>query len=536
MRKVPINSVADVAAGQGAPKPGEFSDEGIPFVRAGSLEYLIAGKNESELELVPIEIAKKRKLKLYPKGSILFAKSGMSATKDRIYVLQNPAYVVSHLAILTPKDNIRREYLRLALKQFSPSNLIKDPAYPSIGLGEIQGHEIPVPEEINDQIRIAHLLGKVEELIAQRKQHLQQLDDLLKSVFLEMFGDPVRNEEGWDKKPFSDLLLNIESGKSPKCEARPASEEEWGVLKLGAITRCEFDVSQNKALPEETAPTVKHEIKAGDLLFSRKNTYELVAACAYVYETRPRLLMPDLIFRFVFKKDAEVNPIYIWKLLTNESQRKAIQSFAAGAAGSMPNISKANLKTAQLPVPPIELQNQFATIVDKVKELKFCYQQSMSDLGSLYGALSQQAFKGELDLSRVPLPNVQVDTEETSLFEQAEIPEAEDISINLTDSDYLLDALTDLSLRKRLLREWLESYCQQMGNAAFSTNNFLAAAQTRIAELHPDSEFELDAGDFEIVKDWVFDALAKGTLAQRFNDENNRIDLNARPRNWGEWS
>src|SRR5258706_9028782 len=128
MKKVPLSTIADVSAGQGAPKQNEFSDSGIPFVRAGSLEDLLSGKKEADLELVPDEIAKKRKLKLYPKGAILFAKSGMSATKGRIYVLQNPAYVVSHLAILTPKDNVHTEYLRLALKQFLPSVLIKDPA------------------------------------------------------------------------------------------------------------------------------------------------------------------------------------------------------------------------------------------------------------------------------------------------------------------------------------------------------------------------------------------------------------------------
>ena len=60
--------------------------------------------------------------------------------------------------------------------------------------------EIPLPP-LDDQKRIAHLLGKVEGLIARRKQHLQQLDDLLKSVFLEMFGDPVRNEKEWDIQP-----------------------------------------------------------------------------------------------------------------------------------------------------------------------------------------------------------------------------------------------------------------------------------------------------------------------------------------------
>jgi restriction endonuclease S subunit len=275
---------------------------------------------------------------------------------------------------------------------------------PHINRNALENISLPVTE-FDDQIRIAHLLGKVEGLIAQRKQHLQQLDDLLKSVFLEMFGDPVRNEKRWDKKQFSELLDDIESGKSPKCEARAATADEWGVLKLGAVTRCRFDESENKALPQDVPPSVRDEVKAGDLLFSRKNTYELVAACAYVFHTRPRLQMPDLIFRFVFKQDAEINPIFMWKLLTSGSQRKAIQSLAAGAAGSMPNISKANLKTVHLPTPPLPLQNQFAAIVEKVEGIKARFQQSLADLETLYGALSQKAFKGELDLTNVPLPS-----------------------------------------------------------------------------------------------------------------------------------
>jgi len=413
MKPTPLRQLAIVSAGQAAPKSDEFSDYGTPFVRAGSLDRLLSGEPESGLELVSEETARRRKLKTYPRGTVLFAKSGMSATKDRVYVLQNPAHVVSHLATLIPKSGTHIDYLRLALKHFPPSSLIKDPAYPAIGLGDIEDFKIPTPDSSDAQIRIAHLLGKVEGLIDQRKQHLRYLDDLLKSVFLEMFGDPVRNEKGWGKKQFSELLDDIESGKSPKCEAREAAADEWGVLKLGAVTRCRFDENENKALPQDVLPSVRDEVKAGDLLFSRKNTYDLVAACAYVFKSRPKLLMPDLIFRFVFKKNAEINPIFIWKLLICDSQRKRIQSLAAGAAGSMPNISKANLKTVLLPIPPWPLQNQFATIVEKVEGIKSLYQQSLTDLKALYGALSQQAFKGELDLSRV-LPSIEVSMEAMS--------------------------------------------------------------------------------------------------------------------------
>ncbi|WP_323845383.1 restriction endonuclease subunit S [Microbulbifer magnicolonia] len=515
MRQIPISLLAGVTAGQGAPKSSEFSDTGIPFIRAGSLVELIAGKSELDFELVPAEVAKKRKLKLYPKGSILFAKSGMSATKDRIYVLQNPAYVVSHLAILTPKENVHRDYLRLALKKFPPSRLIKDSAYPAISLSEIQRYEIPVPEDINEQIRIANLLGKVEGLIAQRKKHLHQLDDLLKSVFLEMFGDPVRNEKGWDKRQFSDLLDDIESGKSPKCEAREANVEEWGVLKLGAVTRCRFDEHENKALPQTVAPAVRNEIKAGDLLFSRKNTHDLVAACAYVFKTRPKLLMPDLIFRFAFKRDADVNPIFMWKLLTNDSQRKVIQSLASGAAGSMPNISKANLRSVFLAIPPIRLQNQFATIVEKVEALKSRYQQNLSDLEGLYGALSQQAFKGELDLSRVALPAAYIEGA-SPMATVAPTPITTPV-IHLPETDLLLPALENRAQLPPLLRFWLDSYRTQLGSTVFSIEGFVAAAQSRLTERHPDNDFELCADDYDVVKAWVFEALESGHLRQERN-------------------
>ncbi len=409
-------------------------------------------------------------------------------------------------------------------------------------------YEIPVPS-LDEQIRIAHLLGKVEGLIVQRKQHLQHLDDLLKSVFLEMFGDPVRNEKGWDKKQFSELLDDIESGKSPKCEAREAAADEWGVLKLSAVTRGRFDENENKALPQDVLPSVRDEVKAGDLLFSRKNTYDLVAACAYVFKARPKLLMPDLIFRFVFKKNAEINPIFIWKLLICDSQRKRIQSLAAGAAGSMPNISKANLKTVLLPIPPWPLQNQFATIVEKVEGIKSLYQQSLTDLEALYGALSQQAFRGELDLSRVPLPTQSIDP--VAIGDQATVPEPvvrTVPAIHLPDTGNLLAALENSEARKALIAEWLEAYRQQLGDALFSVQDFMAAVsdrltewlqtvvedegvtdeqKNRLAEFYPSNDVGLDVNDYEHIKKWVFEALAAGALTQGGNKGGNRIELKA---------
>ncbi|WP_286939626.1 restriction endonuclease subunit S [Achromobacter sp. UBA4530] len=487
----------------------------------------------------------------FDNGNVLYSK--LRPYLNKVICPDTNGIATTELVPLRPSPSeLNREYLCSYLR--SPkfvswaSSQVDGAKMPRMKMKSFWAYEIPVPS-LDEQIRIAHLLGKVEGLIVQRKQHLQHLDDLLKSVFLEMFGDPVRNEKGWDKKQFSELLDDIESGKSPKCEAREAAADEWGVLKLSAVTRGRFDENENKALPQDVLPSVRDEVKAGDLLFSRKNTYDLVAACAYVFKARPKLLMPDLIFRFAFKKNAEINPIFIWKLLICDSQRKRIQSLAAGAAGSMPNISKANLKTVLLPIPPWPLQNQFATIVEKVEGIKSLYQQSLTDLEALYGALSQQAFRGELDLSRVPLPTQSIDP--VAIGDQATVPEPvvrTVPAIHLPDTGNLLAALENSEARKALIAEWLEAYRQQLGDALFSVQDFMAAVsdrltewlqtvvedegvtdeqKNRLAEFYPSNDVGLDVNDYEHIKKWVFEALAAGALTQGGNKGGNRIELKA---------
>ena len=275
---------------------------------------------------------------------------------------------------------------------------------------------IPLPESFGDQIRIATVLTRAEKLIDKRKESIKMLDELLKSTFVEMFGDPVRNEKGWTRVQLSEILLRIESGHSPVCLNRPAKPGEWGVLKLSAVTQCVFKPDENKALPDSEEPNAEIEIKSGDILFSRKNTYELVAACAYVRETHPKLMMSDLIFRLVPRNNM-INSIFLQALLSFSSKRKMIQRLAGGAAGSMPNISKTKLLMHKIEVPPIHLQNQFAAIVEKVEVLKARYTKSLIELENLFGSLSQRAFKGELELSKVPL----VYKNETELSEITEI-------------------------------------------------------------------------------------------------------------------
>lgn len=514
MKPTPLSQLAVVSAGQGAPKDNEFSESGVPFVRAGSLEALLSGKKESELELVSPETAKLRKLKTYPKGTILFAKSGMSATKDRVYVLQNPAHVVSHLATLIPKDGAYVDYLRLVLKRFPPSSLIKDPAYPAIGLGEIENFEIPVPEEFDDQIRIAHLLGRVEGLIARRKQGLQQLDVLLKGVFLEMFGDPVRNEKRWEKKTAIDYAECIVPGRDkPKSFSGATPWVTTGDLQdLGYTGKSRSEIGLSE---DEIKDVRARVVPKSSVLLTCVGDLGVVSIC-----TSDMVINQQL---HAFQVSEAMSEEFFMHSLS--FQKKYMYQNASQT--TLPYMNKTVCNSIPMICPPKDLQITFTKVVRFVHGIKASYQQSLTDLEALYGALSQQAFKGELDMSRVPMPGITPEKEKAVTVDTIQAPTDQGPAIHLPVTDNVLAALASTEARKHLLAQWLDAYRNQLGNTSFSVQHFMATAQTQLAELHPDNDFELGANDYECIKAWVFDALAAGTLTQAFDDAGNRIELKA---------
>ena len=247
---------------------------------------------------------------------------------------------------------------------------------------------------LENQRKIAAILDKAQELIDLRKAQLEKMDEFLRSVFLDMFGDPVKNPKGWEKCELQKVVTRIESGWSPVCLDRTAEFDEWGVLKLSAVTYGNFDANKNKALPENLKPMERNEVKHNDLLFSRKNTYDLVGASAYVFASRPKLMLSDLIFRLVTTKD--IHKIFLWKLFCDSKFRPNIRRLASGSAGSMPNISKESMLTLQVPLPPLSLQTQFAAIVEATEAQKALMQQSLTEMENNFNSLMQRAFRGEL--------------------------------------------------------------------------------------------------------------------------------------------
>ena len=115
MEAVPFSEIGEVVAGQGAPRESAFGADGLPFIRAGHLDYLVAGGALYELPRISPADAKTFKLKVLPERSVVFAKSGMSAGKDRVVITDQEAYFVSHLAAIIPCKDFDAGYIKYFL-------------------------------------------------------------------------------------------------------------------------------------------------------------------------------------------------------------------------------------------------------------------------------------------------------------------------------------------------------------------------------------------------------------------------------------
>lgn len=526
MRVVRLGEVCKVISGS-TPKREitEYWGGDIPWVTPKEISRLASPFLWDSAEKITEAGFKSCSTTMLPVGSLLLssrAPIGLLAV-NKIPVCTNQGF-----KSLIPSKEVNVEYLYYILKANVSSLQAKGngATFKELAKPSVENFEIPLPP-IDDQLRIAHLLGKVEGLIAQRKQHLNQLDTLLKSVFQQMFGDPVRNEKAWQVEPCEKAVLDISSGTSYGGEERAfLSTEEVGVLKISAVTKGVFDPEEFKVVNPAQITKKLRFVKRGDFLFSRANTVDLVAACCVVPKDYSQLFLPDKLWVLTLNPEL-VHPLYFNYLLKNERYRDVVRSLASGGHESMLNISMKKFMTLGIPCPLINLQNQFAAIVEKVEGIKSCYQQSLSDLETLYGALSQLAFKGELDLSRIK-PSTQHITQsspEDQSIVSAMAVAHESPTIYLPDLGYSAAALSAENGLKKLIQPWLETTHAQLDGAAFSVQRFMTAAQTRLAELHPETDFKLCANDYESIKDWVFKSLASGTLTQMFDDAGNRVQL-----------
>jgi type I restriction enzyme S subunit len=182
---------------------------------------------------------------------------------------------------------------------------------------------------------------------------------------------------GWMLINLGDLLDGIESGKSFECHPRRASEDEWGVIKVSAMTWGAFNEEENKAVPLSREVKPRHEIRPGDILLSRSNTVELVGASVLVKNCRRKLLLSDKSLRMLVPEGIDRSWLQVF--LSSPNVRSQLSGVATGSSNSMRNISQDKVRAVRIALPPLNEQRR---IVAKVEEL-------FSDLDAAVAALER---------------------------------------------------------------------------------------------------------------------------------------------------
>ena len=371
-----LSEVAVINMGQSPPGDSyNESNDGIPFFQ---------GKSEFQ-ERYPIV----KKWTTQPKkfaniGDILMS---VRAPVGAVNFSNIKCCIGRGLAAITC-TNINQEYLYFYFNFISEEleNNGTGSTFKAITKNQLQNVQIPVPP-IESQNKIVEILEKAEKLKTYREKADKFTEDYLKSIFLEMFGNIGKNDKNWEIVQIKDLVLKTYN-ENPKNEY---PEEHLDYIDISSIDSSVGKIiSSTKYLGKKAPSRARQKIKANDLLIST---------------VRPNLNAVGLVpSKFdnqiastgfcVLRANESVIPEYLFSISRSEYFIQSLVNQCKGA--SYPAVNNGDILNLKIPLPPIELQNKFAKIVERVEKIKEYQNQSKIEIDNLFNNLMQKAFKGEI--------------------------------------------------------------------------------------------------------------------------------------------
>jgi len=381
------------------------------FVKLGNILSIHKGKKPKFTEITTensIRVLQIDDLRNDNKIQYTDEKTGVLANEEDLLIAWDGAnagtigygksgYIGSTIAILRKKKPNEFSTTFLGMFLQSQSAFLKGKStgatIPHIDRKSLENLVIPtIP--LDDQIRIATLLSKVEALIKQRKESIDLLDEYLKSTFLEMFGDPTRNEKSWNKKAFEDLVAY-------DCPltygiVQPGEEYPNGIPVIRPVDLTQTFIDRNglKLIDPKISDKFKRTLlKGNELLICVRGTTGVISIAT-------KKLVGCNVTRGItpiwFSENYD--RYFAFHLLQTTAIKRNIQELTYGA--TLKQINLCDLRKIQLINPPLHLQTFFGEIATKVFEIKAQYQSNLAELNNLYGSLNQRAFKGKLNLEK----------------------------------------------------------------------------------------------------------------------------------------
>lgn len=301
--------------------------------------------------------------------------------------MEKPFWCGAHCYYLfEPKINAKYLYYALKSKQSNLMKIRSGACMPNIKKNDLGKFKIVYDTDSNEQFKTIKVLDTVSLMIVACQKQLQKLDELVKSRFIEMFGDPVTNLKGWTTKPLLDMGnckngMNFHTGDSGM---------EMHCLGVGDFKDLSFIdgtdhlpvISLNEAPPEESM------LRDGDIVFVRSNGNKaLVGRCLVVYPRNTPTTYSGFCIRYRLTS-SEVDTTYLLRVLKTDSMRKKM----AGRGANIQNLNQQILSALDIPLPPIKLQQAFAAFVEQVDKSEIAVQQALDKAQLLFDSLMQKYF------------------------------------------------------------------------------------------------------------------------------------------------
>lgn len=391
MKYVKLSQIAKFINGY-AFKPSDWARNGTRIIRIQNL------KNNSK----PFNRTKKNLSSKYwvNRGDILVSWSATIGVFE--WDIDELGYLNQHIfKVVIDELKIDKIYFKFVLKQtihelsqfahgFTMKHILKQ---------DFERHKIPLPS-LDTQKRIAKVLMECENLIRERRESIRLLDELVRGTFLEMFGKSKVNTKKWPIKSLEEIA-EVTSGVTKGKKYKDKQLIEVPYLRVANAQDGYLDMSEIKTIKVTQKEIDKYKLKKGDLLLTEGGDPDKLGRGAIYWHSTPNCIYQNHLYRVRVKNDA-ISQRYL-SALVSSSYGKGYFLKAAKQTSGIATINSKQLRRFPVIVPPFELQQHFSQIVEEVEKLKATYQESLQELENLYHSLSQGAFRGELDLSKVEI-------------------------------------------------------------------------------------------------------------------------------------
>lgn len=267
-------------------------------------------------------------------------------------------------------------------------------AMPNIQKSTIQKFELKIHDDSTSQKKVATMLDKCNELIEKHKQTLEKYDMLIKSRFIEMFGDPVQNPMRWEVKKLGKMCSAIMNGTTPKGGEQVYVENGITFLRSQNVWRNKIDLDDVAYIDEATHKSMKKSsLKKYDILMTktgRINTENssLGRAALFLGEDDSANINGHV---YLIRLEKEYNHEFVIRILTSPEYRDYIRSVCVGGIDKR-QVNKDHIEDFPIIQPPKELQDEYSAFVQQIDKSKFAVQKSLEKAETLYKSLMQEYF------------------------------------------------------------------------------------------------------------------------------------------------